>query len=82
MFTQEEIQKIKEKLPPNGSTELIKKNLEAKGLKTYSASTIRGVLSGHRNNANIVLAAYEVATDWQQKVSNAKNTLNEEGTKN
>lgn len=82
MFTKEEIQKIKSQLPKIGAAEMINKNLETKGLKSYADSHIRGVLSGHRSNEAIVLAAHEVARDWQLKINNAKNQINHEESKN
>jgi hypothetical protein len=69
MYTNEDLKTIREALPNTGRYEAINKVLTEMNQATYSHGTIRQVLSGHRKNDQIVLAAVKVCEDFRLGIS-------------
>lgn len=65
MYSKEDLKTIRENLPNTGKYDAINKVLKENQQDVYSHGTIRQVLSGHRRNDQIVLAAVKVCEDFR-----------------
>ena len=69
-FTKQELQKISEELP-RGYSKILAQQF---GLKS---GYIRNILSGSANNDMVVLAAFDLAKSYQQKMETTKTELSQ-----
>lgn len=67
-WTNEELKKIREDLPKNGSKELADKF-------DMKPGSIRNILSGLSTNDEVVLAAFELGQEYQKKLNAVKTQL-------
>ncbi|MDX1642016.1 MAG: hypothetical protein R3220_09985 [Balneolaceae bacterium] len=59
------LKNLRERLPAT-KYEDINKMLQSTGRKTYSEGTIRSVLNGNRSNNDIIMAAIDVAVEYEE----------------
>jgi len=67
-FTDKELKKLRADLPRGSAVKLA----EIFGLK---AASVRNILSGLSNNEEVIIAAYALLTEHNNKVSNTKAAL-------
>lgn len=74
MWTEEELKKIKFKLPKDKYLR-INKILLDRNMKTVAESTIRNVLNGKRKNEYIILAAIQAGNEYQEFLEEQKSKI-------